>query len=193
MVAAQETLPQPIVFSLDDSERARLRDHLLKATGVRGQILSYVFLASIGILNGVLFARLEGWRSTFAWGVIAFYGVYFVSMTWQTFERCTIPPHSKTTLTFDRTSFSLETNDPRVGAKRILCARVRSVRSTSEALAIYGILRPYTVIPRSALPDDGAQLMRFFADRIVSQGLSETTRRGVTTLDNTITPLFARG
>ncbi len=154
-------------------------------------MLLSVFLASIGILNAFGFARTEGWQSAFAWGTMLFWSLYIVVMTLRAFEQCTVRPQPKTKLTFDETGFSLERAGLEARARHVACTRVRSVRSTSETIGIYGAWGPYSIIPKSALPDEGAQLMRFFADRIVTQGLSESRSGGVTIIDNSVTPLFA--
>ena len=184
--------PSPIAFSLDVAQCARIRRDFSRAAGERFLLVSGSLLSLMGLGNAASSARLDGWHDPFVWVQIVFWSAYVPLCGWRAFGRSKVRPETGTIVTFDETGLFIRRGAASLDV-RVPFRRIRSVMFTPTAVAIYGIWKPYVVIPLEAVPDGGTHVLRFFEEHIVSQGMPQHSCHGVTTIANSVWPLFARG
>ncbi len=98
-----------------------------------------------------------------------------------------IRPEISTVVRFDEAALLLERTGRRGKREHgtLPLRKVKTVRLFPEALTVSGALRIFLIVPRRALTDDGAPVMRYFADRLVGRAMLQRSSTSVTTIVNT--------
>ncbi len=127
-----------------------------------------------------------GWALVVAAVVMTILAFAMVVGSWRWLEFA-IRPEISTVVRFDEAALLLERTGRRGKREHgtLPLRKVKTVRLFPEALTVSGALRIFLIVPRRALTDDGAPVMRYFADRLVGRAMLQRSSTSVTTIVNT--------
>jgi len=186
--SAMEPVPEPaeIVFDLNAAECASVRKEI---GGVnRWMVAAWSLNALCGISQGVLRFMAHGPRDPLGIGFIVIYMVMFGLLALSTWWRTrAIAPQTNVVVRFEPDGVRVTNWRHRAPAdSSVSFAEIGSVRQLPEAIVILPRSSPAIVIPRRMLSNHGADLMRFFRDRLVGKRMLSWPSSS-TTIVNTAT------
>ncbi len=188
-------VPAPVVFDVSLAEGIRLRKKAVDEAGGSRVLPLVAFSAVLQFIGPIDRLYDNHWHDAKDWVLVAFdavlIGVLLSAFAWgRWWFRFFTRPQEATTVSFGPAGLDIIGGTPR-GTRASLAvpfAKIRSVRLTPDALVVMGRYKLIVIVPRLALPEDGAQIMAFFEDRLVSKRMLRRSATSATNIVNTVSP-----